>query len=893
MGPNSGVSPAESMDLKIAKAAVQPIRASLLCLAIMLSLLAWPSVSSAAAAICEPWVAKLVSVQGNVQVRRAGETQWQPVRLDETYCAGDMIRVQEHSRAAVVLRNEINLRLDQNTTITLIGLERERTSLLDLLIGAAYFFSRIPRSLKVTTPFVNAAVEGTEFFVRVERDQAFLSIFEGLVAAVNQAGSLTLASGQSAIARVGEAPIPRVVVRPRDAVQWALYYPPILDYRPADFANGAETDWQAMVRRSIQFYRDGNLAMAFASIAGAPEDIRDPRFFTYRAVLLLSVGRVDEAKADIDRALALDPRHSPAVAVQSVIAIAQNDKGEALRLARTAVEIDPTSAAARVALSYAQQADFDLKGALASLQEAVKLAPDNALAWARLAELWLSFAELRKALKAANQAVKLQPALARTQTVLGFAYLTQIRTREARQAFEEAIQMDQADPLPRLGLGLAKIRVSSLAEGRADIEIAVSLDPNNSLMRSYLGKAYFEEKRTGLDEREYAVAKELDPKDPTPWFYDAIAKQTTNRPVEALHNLQKSIELNDNRAVYRSRLLLDSDLAARSASLGRIYNDLGFQQLGLVEGWKSVNTDPTNFSAHRFLADSYAVLPRHEIARVSELLQSQLLQPINITPIQPRLAESNLFLISAGGPTTVSFNEFNPLFTRDRLALQVTGLGGEQDTWAGEGVLSGLYRNASFSLGGSHFTTDGFRKNADQGDNVANAFVQLELSPQTSLQTEYRYRKTEWGDLPLRFFPDDFFPGERNQVEKHTIRFGGRHAFAPGSIILGSFSYQDADTTLKDEQPPEPEFRFLDGKLHEKAFGAELQHLFRSRYLNLVSGAGYFHIDGNIQSTLGLVGPPPRRRLKDRRHTDPPPQRVCLWIHQPPQGCDVYGGSQR
>ena len=139
MEPNIGVSPAEGMGLRIAKAAVQPIRASFLCLAIMLSLLAWPSVASAAAAICEPWVAKLVSVQGNVQVRRAGETQWQPVRLDEIYCAGDMIRVQEHSRAAVVLRNEINLRLDQNTTITFIGLEQERTSLLDLLSRGGLF----------------------------------------------------------------------------------------------------------------------------------------------------------------------------------------------------------------------------------------------------------------------------------------------------------------------------------------------------------------------------------------------------------------------------------------------------------------------------------------------------------------------------------------------------------------------------------------------------------------------------------------------------------------------------------------------------------------------------------------------------------------------------------
>jgi tetratricopeptide (TPR) repeat protein len=219
----------------------------------------------------------------------------------------------------------------------------------------------------------------------------------------------------------------------------------------------------------------------------------------------------------------------------------------------------------------------------------------------------------------------LDPNLSRTQTVLGFAYLTQIETKESKKAFEKAIELDQADSLPRLGLGLAKIREGDLKDGGKEIEIAASLDPNNSLIRSYLGKTYYEEKRTKLDRREYAIAKELDPKDPTPWFYDAIAKQTTNRPIEALHDLQKAIELNDNRAVYRSKLMLDSDLAARSSSLARIYNNLGFQQLGLAEGYRSINTDPGNFSAHRFLADSYSTLPRHEIARTSELLQSQLL----------------------------------------------------------------------------------------------------------------------------------------------------------------------------------------------------------------------------------------------------------------------------
>src|SRR5262249_36241967 len=193
-------------------------------------------------------------------------------------------------------------------------------------------------------------------------------------------------------------------------------------------------------------------------------------------------------------------------------------------------------------------------------------------------------------------------------------------------AFARAIELEQAAPLPRLGLGLAKIRQGKLPEGREEIAIAASLDPNNALMRSYLGKAYYEEKRDKLARHQFAAAKALDPFDPTPWFYDAIRKQSVNRPVEALHDLEKSIELNDNRAVYRSRLSLDEDLAARSATLGRTYNELGFQQLALVEGWKSLNIDPNNYSAHRFLADSYAALPRHEIARVSELLQSQLLQ---------------------------------------------------------------------------------------------------------------------------------------------------------------------------------------------------------------------------------------------------------------------------
>ena len=813
----------------------------------------------------EGWVGKIVSVQGSVQVRRIDATHWEPVHLNDTCCAGDMIRVQQHSRAAVVLCNGATLRLDQNSTITFSPSEKKQTLLIRLLNGAAHFFSRIPRSLKLATPFVNGGVEGTEFYVRVEHNQTVLSVFEGKVLAENEAGSLVLSSGQSAVAKKGKAPESRVVVRPRDAVRWALYYPPLIYAHPE----------QAQVE----------------------EDVHDPGFFANRASWLLSVGCVDEAKTDIEQALKLDPKYSDAVALQSIIAVVQNEKEKALDFAEEAVRINPKSATVQIALSYAQQAGFNLEGALSSLEQAVNLDPENALAWARLAEIRSSFGDLDEALEAAQHAVALNPTLSRTQTVLGFAYLTQVKTTESMAAFEKAIDLDQADPLSRLGLGLAKIRDGGLHEGGREIEIAASLDPNNSLIRSYLGKIYYEEKRIKLDGREYAVAKDLDPQDPTPWFYDAIRKQSVNRPVEALQDLQKSIELNDNRAVYRSRLLLDQDLAARSASLARIYNDLGFEQLALVEGWKSVNTDPGNYSAHRFLADSYAALPRHEIARVSELLQSQLLQPINITPVQPQLAEGNLFILEGAGPSDPSFNEFNPLFQRNRMTLQADGVVGGNDTLGDDLVFSGVYDKVSFSAGQFHYETDGFRENNDQDLDIYNVFAQYSLSPKTSIQAEYRNKDSDFGDLPLRFDPDDFNSTRRKEIQTESLRFGFHHSFTPHSDIIGSVIYGSIDGEDKYSTSIPMATVDVDATSDEDGYIAEVQHLFRSERFNVTTGIGHYDADSKLSLvTIATLLPPlppittttPMISDTDIRHTN---FYVYSQINYPETAIWTIGGS--
>ena len=816
---------------------------------------------------CEKWVARAVSIQGTVQTLRPGEKQWVPVRLHDLFCPGDRIRVLAQSRADLLLINESTLRLDQHTTVTFSPPETEKTSLIELLKGAVHFFSRQRRNLKVVTPFVNATVEGTEFLITVETDRTFLSIFEGRVVASNRAGEIILSKDQSAIVVGDQAPLLQAVARPRDAIQWTLHYLPVLDYRPSDFQAASPTSWQARIQRSLEFSREGNLEKALENVSEITDEVRDPRFFTYRASLLLSVGRVNEARADIEKALQLKPMASQALALQSIIAVVQNEKQKALDLAEEAVKADPHSASARIALSYALQAKFDLEGALMSLKESVTVEPENALAWARLSELHLSFGNLREAFKAAGKAASLNPGLSRTQTVLGYAYLHQIKIKESKEAFEKAIVLDQADPLPRLGLGLAMIRGGKLKDGRSEIEIAASLDPNNSLIRSYLGKAYSEEKRDELAADQFTTARGLDPLDPTPYFYDAIRKQTTNRPVEALEDMQTSITLNDNRAVYRSRLLLDEDLAARSASLARIYSDLGFQPLALVEGWRSLNTDPGNFSAHRFLADSYPALPRHEIARVSELLQSQLLQPVNITPLQPHLAQSNLFILSGAGPSEPSFNEFNPLFNRNRITLQASGIVGGNSTLGDEIVLAGIQGPVSYSVGQFHYDTNGFRINNDIKEDIYNAFLQISPSPQLSLQGEIWSKNSEFGDLILRFHPEDFLMN-RQEEKAWGGRLGFRFTLSPGSDFIGSLIYQGVDYINRTATPD-----VFDINGHESSASGEIQYLFRSRALNVTAGIGYFQVDRNEKWSLIMLGPPltPIPLLydeKDIRHTN-------------------------
>jgi len=774
-----------------------------------------------AEARCPQPLAQVVSVQGEVSVRAREAEPWQPAPLATLLCPDDLLRTGPVSRAAVIfLETETVMRVDQNTLVQIRRAPEPARSLLDMLGGAAHFFSRTRRALEIRTPFVNAAVEGTEFQVRVEPDRAGVSVFEGSVRAANAQGSIVAAAGQSVTALPGAAPRAEATVRPADAVQWTLYFQPVLP--PA-----------------------GDPAV--------PEPAR-------RAAALLAAGQVEPARAALAQA-----DGGAALALRSVIATARNERDEALALARQATVRAPDLAAGWIALSYAEQARFALGAAREAAVEATRRQPRDGQAWARLAELQLALGERGPAVDAAARAAALAPGAARVDMVLGYAALAELRIDEAKAAFARAVAQDSQEPLARLGLGLAKVRAGDLAGGRRDMDVAVALDPNRSLLRSYLGKAFVEQgsdavspetaedvfgsRRYDQAAAQFALAKALDPADPTPWFYDALLKQSRNDPVGALADIEQSIARNDNRAVYRSRLALDSDRAARGAGLGRIYQDLGFEQLGVNEGADSLATDPASHSAHRFLSDSYIGRPRHDIARTSELLQSQLMQPLGSSPVPPQAWLIDLNQLTAGGPFEIGLNEFTRLFERDRVQLFLSGGIGNQNTFVEEAVVAAQAGRVALSGGQYLYSTDGFRANNDIRHDAYNVFAQAALRDDLNVQVELRRRATEHGDLRLNFNPDNFSVFDRREVTQNTARVGAHYTPARGSDILLSAVVSERQDDFAST-PPDG-VRIESGR-RDLGYDLQGQYLLRADRFNLTAGGGTYYIDTDQTNTFDI-----------------------------------------
>jgi tetratricopeptide (TPR) repeat protein len=695
-------------------------------------------------------------------------------------------------------------------------------------------------------------------------------MLDGTATLTNAWGATNLSSGELGIAVDGSPPI-RMRLEAKNIVQWWLYYPAVLDIDEVNFSAIEKEAWGT----SLQAYREGDLSTALTALPGYPDLSRadtDPKRI-YLATLLLAAGQVDKAKSLLG---GLSQDSSLATALTRLIGAVQNQVDQEPSI--------PVSGSEWLGVSYYYQARHEprrLEKALWAATNAVAKSPNFSFGWERVAELEFGFGHTARAKAALEKSLSSAPRNAQAHALRGFVLSAENRLTEARKSFEEAIQLDPSLGNAWLGRGLVRIRKGDLQGGREDLQTAVILEPNRSLLRSYLGKAFAEIGATQKAESELKRAVELDPHDPTPWLYSALLKQEENRVNEAITDMQTSQELNDNRSLFRSGMLLDEDRAVRSANLASIYSDAGLTDFSVREAGKAVTSDYANYSAHLFLANSYNALRdpnlinlRYETATFSEYLLANLLSPVGGSRLSPY----------------VSQQEYSKLFEQEGLGFSSETTYLSDGDWLQQASQYGWFNDTGYALDAYYLSRNGQRPNNDIEQKAASVEVKQQLTQQDSVYLQAIFSKVQSGDERQLYDPSMADLNLRVTDEQLPNLFMGyHHEWSPGmhTLFLGGrledrFSLSDANEFIRGVirnrsgdvvntveeflrtfgvQNPAAADTFEKVQLHSEfeAYSAELQQIAELRKQTLIAGVRYQtgETDTKAQETRSVMNFPP------------------------------------
>lgn len=635
----------------------------------------------------------IFSIQGSAVVERAGAK----ISVSEGMVlnAGDEMLVGEPGRVAIELPDGSYIRLASGSRMTLPGKEKK----IGLLEGMLHFLSHSAQHPIIETQQVTAAIRGTEFTLVADREQTTVSMFSGSLDGESVSGRASLESGQGARFQKGKAPEVYAVVSSDRSVQWSMFVP----FLGASNASPAG-------ERALTLAKKGKTKEAIASLASHAKDPCDVDRIL-RGRLLISSGDIKGGLAALESCAKSTSRsagRADALAALSSVRLTQRDVLGAEQASSEALRADPTSASARISRSFALQERGDLDGALTVIEEGDA---DNSEIQARRAELLFMFGRVPEARKILES---IPDKSWYAETVYGFVLMADRSFSDAEGAFSKAASMEPGAGLPLVGLGIVRVNRGELADARKDFERAALLEPSRSVYRSYLGKDYFEDDLYEGAHPEYARAIELDPKDPTPHLYRSFMRLAENDLVGALEDLDAVRDLSGTRNVYRSQALLDQDSAVQSASIGRVYQQIGFKERGRIEAITALIGDYQNATAHRLLSQTQEdIFAADTIA--SEQRISNLFAPLSINVVD-----------SIG--TNVSLNEYSQLFERDGVRTAVNSFYDSKDDLFKSGVLS-AYKNENIVLG---LSADGVGRDgiADDPRTSAGTFgMSLQAQP--------------------------------------------------------------------------------------------------------------------------------------------------------------------
>lgn len=737
-------------------------------------------------------VSLLDVTENSVVIRRAGSSEWDKAYKGQILKAGDSGQTKSNGRAVVRLLDGSIVRIGPNSQFQIEP--AGATSQLRLLAGRLYFFHRgRATQLEIDTPTSAAAIRGTEFVLVQSVDGVTtLTMLDGEVSLSDRAGqAIRLVSKESGTIKPGNPPTKTAAISVNRTVQWCLYYPAVLDLDELPLSHQVQLDLGA----SLKAYRSGDVLSALANYPSERKPASTAES-VYYAGLLLSVGEVPEAEAILAMAAtdsASEQVKRLAKAVQLLIFAVKGERiAEDQKIAPSANRLASELLAASYYKQLLNAGELALERALALAKDAAARSAHPGFAYARVADLEFSFGRIAQAQAALRWAMAFSPRNAQALTLRGFLFAAENRPEEAIRWFSQSIAVDAALGNAWLGLGLCQIRRGEDEAGRGALLIAAALEPQRAVLRSYVGKAFGDAGEYHLAAHELTLARELDEKDPTAWLYSALLNERENRFNDGIQDLQRSQQLSHNRQLYRSRLLLDEDLAVRSSSLASLYQEARMPEVSLREAIRALNYDYANYSSHLFISESYNALRdptrfnlRYETVWFNELLLANLLSPVG----------------AGAFSQNVSQQEYTRLFEQNRLGLTTESQYRSDGQFRELATQFGQFDRLDYALDVDYQHNDGVRINHGLDRLDWYTTLKFQLDQDDTLLSLTKVQEYRSGDNYQYYDQASARPAYRFENEQSPLlALGWHHLWAPESHTLAIAGRLENTAHVTDQQ---------------------------------------------------------------------------------------------
>src|SRR5688572_29364711 len=168
--------------------------------------------------------AVLLSIEGDVTVRKAGSQNWQPAQTNQTLKVGDRVRTGDNGRAMARLGNNCIQRVPPNSTYEVEALASGKPG-VNVKQGGMFLFIRdLFGGNPARSDLAAAATRGTELHLFVDADgRTVFTVIDGEVDVTNALGAETLRANQQAEVKPGGKPERTAMLDATGVIQWCLY----------------------------------------------------------------------------------------------------------------------------------------------------------------------------------------------------------------------------------------------------------------------------------------------------------------------------------------------------------------------------------------------------------------------------------------------------------------------------------------------------------------------------------------------------------------------------------------------------------------------------------------------------------------------------------------------